>query len=208
MYRSMPYKVFSYCNYACLFILSALCVLPLIHVLAISLSSSAAATGNIVTFWPVHFTFEAYTETLGNSNFLHALWIGIKRVLLGNAAGCAGGLSAVQGRNAVSRADVLCLAVRIYDAVPCGLDSDLSGSQGNRPDEYNLGAGAARSREHLESDPDAELLPCDSQGAGGGGIDGRRQPFADSVHDIFADLDAGSGDALFICDGDPLECLV
>ncbi|MCU6792275.1 carbohydrate ABC transporter permease [Paenibacillus sp. WQ 127069] len=85
MYRSMPYTVFSYCNYACLFILSALCVLPLIHVLAISLSSSAAATGNIVTFWPVHFTFEAYTETLGNSNFLHALWIGIKRVVLGTS---------------------------------------------------------------------------------------------------------------------------
>jgi putative aldouronate transport system permease protein len=85
MYKSAPYRIFSYCNHAFLIVLSALCVLPLIHVLAISLSSSAAATGNIVTFWPVHFTVEAYAETLGNSNFLHSLWIGIKRVVLGTS---------------------------------------------------------------------------------------------------------------------------
>jgi putative aldouronate transport system permease protein len=60
-------------------------VLPLIHIFAISLSSSAAATGNVVSFWPVNFTFEAYTETLGNGNFLRSLSIGVKRVLLGTS---------------------------------------------------------------------------------------------------------------------------
>jgi putative aldouronate transport system permease protein len=85
MHKSVSYKTFSYFNHAFLIILSALCVLPLIHVFAISLSSSSAATGNTVTFWPVNVTFEAYTETLGNSNFLHSLWIGIKRVVLGTS---------------------------------------------------------------------------------------------------------------------------
>jgi putative aldouronate transport system permease protein len=85
MHKSVSYKTFSYFNHAFLIILSALCVLPLIHVFAISLSSSSAATGNTVIFWPVNFTFEAYTETLGNSNFLHSLWIGIKRVVLGTS---------------------------------------------------------------------------------------------------------------------------
>lgn len=83
MYKSRAYRLFTYGNTIMMTVLGLLCVLPLIHVLALSLSSSAAASGNIVTFWPVQFTLEAYTETLGNSNFLRSLVIGIKRVLLG-----------------------------------------------------------------------------------------------------------------------------
>lgn len=82
-YKSNAYRVFELCNYTFLLLLSLLCILPLIHVFAVSLSSSAAAMGNRVTFWPVELTFEAYFETLGNDNFIRALWIGVQRTLLG-----------------------------------------------------------------------------------------------------------------------------
>ncbi|TBL75157.1 carbohydrate ABC transporter permease [Paenibacillus thalictri] len=83
MHKSVPHKIFTYVNNTFLAVLAAVCVLPLIHVFALSLSSSAAATGNLVTFWPVQLTFEAYTETLGNGNFMHALLNGVKRTALG-----------------------------------------------------------------------------------------------------------------------------
>jgi len=57
--------------------------MPLIHILAVSLSSRDAATANIVNFLPIDFTLAAYKETLGNDNFLRALWIGVQRTVLG-----------------------------------------------------------------------------------------------------------------------------
>jgi len=82
-YRSKSYTVFSIFNYTFIGVLSLLCILPMVHIFAVSLSSKAAATANIVNFWPVGLTFAAYEETLGNDNFLRALMIGVQRTLLG-----------------------------------------------------------------------------------------------------------------------------
>ncbi|MBD2872485.1 carbohydrate ABC transporter permease [Paenibacillus arenilitoris] len=84
-FRSPAYTVFSILNYTFIGILSICCVLPLIHIFAVSLSSKAAATANIVNFWPVGFTLDAYMQTLGNDKFLQALMIGIERTVLGTA---------------------------------------------------------------------------------------------------------------------------
>jgi putative aldouronate transport system permease protein len=62
---------------------SLLCVLPLIHILAVSFSGKAAASANLVTLWPIDFTVDAYTKTFGNSNFLSALWISVQRTVFG-----------------------------------------------------------------------------------------------------------------------------
>lgn len=83
MQKSRAYTTFTYINYTFLAVLSALCIMPLIHVLALSFSSSAAATGNLVTFWPVEWTMDAYTETLGNTNFIRSLFNGVQRTVLG-----------------------------------------------------------------------------------------------------------------------------
>ncbi|WP_430708826.1 carbohydrate ABC transporter permease [Paenalkalicoccus suaedae] len=64
-------------------IVSFLCLFPLIHILAVSLSGSAPATANIVGLWPVDFTIDAYERTLANENFLRALWVSVNRVVLG-----------------------------------------------------------------------------------------------------------------------------
>lgn len=83
LYRSPSYKVFTICNYILLGLVSLLCILPVVHVFAVSLSSRAAATANIVNFWPVGFTTDAYKQTLANAHFLRALSIGVERTVLG-----------------------------------------------------------------------------------------------------------------------------
>jgi len=72
-------------NYTFLIALGILCLLPIMHMFAVSFSSRAAATANIVNFWPVGWTSEAYTTTLGNAAFLQSLWIAVQRTVFGTA---------------------------------------------------------------------------------------------------------------------------
>jgi putative aldouronate transport system permease protein len=82
-YRSVPYSIFSVINNIGLAFLALICIAPIIHTLAVSFSSAWAASGNLVRFWPVGFTTESYAQTLGNNNFLRALWMGLFRTALG-----------------------------------------------------------------------------------------------------------------------------
>jgi putative aldouronate transport system permease protein len=82
-HQSIPYRIFSAANYIVLFALSLLCIIPLIHVLAVSFSGSGPATANIVKLWPIGFTFEAYTKTLNNPNFSAALLVSFQRTIIG-----------------------------------------------------------------------------------------------------------------------------
>jgi putative aldouronate transport system permease protein len=52
-------------------------------VLAISFSSSTAATANLVKFWPIDFNLKSYTYALSKPEFADAYWVSIKRILLG-----------------------------------------------------------------------------------------------------------------------------
>lgn len=83
IYKTRGYRIFTVCNYIFLIVVSFLCLFPLIHILAVSLSGSAPATANLVGLWPIDFTFDAYERTLGNENFLRSLWISVYRVILG-----------------------------------------------------------------------------------------------------------------------------
>jgi len=84
-YRSRSYAVFTASNYVFLCALAILCLLPIVHMFALSFSSRAAATANIVNFLPVQWTTEAYTTTLGNGAFLRSLWIAVARTVSGTA---------------------------------------------------------------------------------------------------------------------------
>lgn len=75
--------VFNVVNYLFLMLMAILCVLPLINVLATSLSSSSAATAGQVTFWPVEFTLKSYEFMLNKPEFLRSVWITVQRVVLG-----------------------------------------------------------------------------------------------------------------------------
>lgn len=86
-YKTKSYKLFSALNLTFLILLSLSCILPLIHVFAVSLSGNAAASANLVALWPVDFTWDAYEKTVGNENFVNSLWMSIKRTLLGTGTG-------------------------------------------------------------------------------------------------------------------------
>lgn len=62
-----------------------MCLLPLIHIFAVSVSSNAASTGNLVKFWPIGFNLDAYRRTLDSPDFAQALWISVSRTALGTA---------------------------------------------------------------------------------------------------------------------------
>ena len=83
MKTSVSRKVFLVINYIVLTILSLMCVLPFINLLAISFSDKTAVAANAVSFWPVGFNTAAYEFILGNDQFLRALWISIQRTVLG-----------------------------------------------------------------------------------------------------------------------------
>jgi len=88
-YKSKGYKLFSIANYVFLGLLSLLCILPLVHILAVSFSSMAPASANLVGFWPIGFTTDAYVKTFGNSNFLNSLLISAQRTILATVIGMA-----------------------------------------------------------------------------------------------------------------------
>ncbi|MDF2921305.1 MAG: transporter permease [Paenibacillaceae bacterium] len=76
-------RLFTICNYIFLFTLAILCVLPIIHILAVSLSANSAVLGNKVTFWPVQFTMKSYQYALENPLFVGSILNSVKRVVLG-----------------------------------------------------------------------------------------------------------------------------
>jgi len=57
--------------------------MPIIHILAISFSSGAAAAAGKVALWPVDFTTAAYDNVFGKPEYLRAFWVSVQRVLLG-----------------------------------------------------------------------------------------------------------------------------
>lgn len=84
-HKTLPYRLFTIFNNTLLTVISILCLLPLVHLLMVSLSSSAPANAGLVTFWPIGFTLEAYTKTFSNANFLSSLWVSVQRTIIGTA---------------------------------------------------------------------------------------------------------------------------
>lgn len=72
-------------NHIFLIGLSMLCVLPLIHVFAVSFSSSSAASGGLVRLWPVDFTPAAYHYSLTKPEFIRSLLVSVQRLVIGSA---------------------------------------------------------------------------------------------------------------------------
>ena len=83
--RSRGEKVFGVFNNILMVVLALICLLPLLHVLAVSLSDSASASANLVKFWPKGFNIAAYEMVFTNKVFLNSFGISVMRTLLGTA---------------------------------------------------------------------------------------------------------------------------
>ncbi|CAH1223151.1 L-arabinose transport system permease protein AraQ [Paenibacillus allorhizoplanae] len=82
-YKNPSYKVFYYLNVTLLILVSILCILPMLHIFAVSLSGKTAAESNLVTLFPIDFNLDSYVKTFQNDNFLHAIQISVWRSLIG-----------------------------------------------------------------------------------------------------------------------------
>jgi putative aldouronate transport system permease protein len=72
-------------NNSFLILLALLCLIPLVHILAISLSSSPAAAGGKVTFWPVDFSLNSYSFVAKRASFWRSMGVSVLRITLGGA---------------------------------------------------------------------------------------------------------------------------
>lgn len=84
-YKSRSYRIFNIFNTCLLCLIAILCIVPMIHVLAVSFSTKAAADANLVSLWPVGFSFEAYKKTMNNPIFVSSLWTSVLRTVIGTS---------------------------------------------------------------------------------------------------------------------------
>ncbi len=72
--KSTGDKIADVLIYAFITILSLICIIPFLHVLAMSISGNAAVYANKVFLIPKNITFSAYKSVLGDPTMLHSLW--------------------------------------------------------------------------------------------------------------------------------------
>ncbi|CAI6083967.1 carbohydrate ABC transporter permease [Cohnella sp. JJ-181] len=76
-------RTFVALNYAVMALVAVACLLPIVNVLALSLSSSAAAGSGQVKLWPVGFNLKSYEFVLGKPEFGRAFTVSLLRVAVG-----------------------------------------------------------------------------------------------------------------------------
>ncbi len=78
-------RLFDGFNYVFLTAFALLCLAPMIHIFAVSLSGRAPATAGFVSFYPIDFTLENYQEVMGSRTFSRSFMISVLRVLSGTS---------------------------------------------------------------------------------------------------------------------------
>ena len=82
-YTSAPRRIFVIINYLFCTLIAVLCLLPMLHILALSLSSSTAVNSGQVILQPINTNLKAYRYVMSDFQFFTSLWISGKRVFLG-----------------------------------------------------------------------------------------------------------------------------
>jgi putative aldouronate transport system permease protein len=65
--------------------ISFACLMPIIHMLALSFSNGTAAAAGKVILWPVDFTTAAYDNVFGKPEYLRAFGVSFERLILGTS---------------------------------------------------------------------------------------------------------------------------
>ncbi len=82
-YKSWENRIFDAVVLFILLLLTVICLLPLLNVVALSFSDKQAALAGEVGLWPVNFTWSSYEYLVADSRFFASFWVSTKRVLLG-----------------------------------------------------------------------------------------------------------------------------
>ena len=64
-------------------LMALVCAFPILHILALSLSSASAANSGLVTLFPVDFTTQSYQFVIQNPAFVRSFGISVMRVIIG-----------------------------------------------------------------------------------------------------------------------------
>lgn len=78
-------RVFQGVNLTLLVLMACLCLLPFIHVIAVSLSNNSYIDAGMVTFWPMGATTQSYQYLLSKTSFWNAFRISVYRMVLGTS---------------------------------------------------------------------------------------------------------------------------
>jgi putative aldouronate transport system permease protein len=84
---SLSRKIFVVFNYIFLSIITIISLFPLLHILAISFSSNAAAQAGWITILPVDITLSSYQYILAKKEFFQAFGVSLYRVVFGTSVG-------------------------------------------------------------------------------------------------------------------------
>ncbi len=83
--RRKKRELFNTVNITILVLLAAVCLVPLIHIMAVSFSSSTAAATGQVTLWPKDFSLNSYEYVAKRIAFWQSMWTSVKRIVIGGA---------------------------------------------------------------------------------------------------------------------------
>lgn len=78
-------KIFRAFNTIFLILTCIACLVPFIHIVALSFSEDAAVMGGLVKLWPVRFTTEPYKYVIERAAFWRAFLVSINRVIIGSS---------------------------------------------------------------------------------------------------------------------------
>lgn len=87
--RSWGSRVFDVLNLTFLTLVGLSCLLPIVHLAAISLSESSAVGGGMVSIWPVRPTLASYARILEDAAFFRAGFVSIVRTVVGTSLNMA-----------------------------------------------------------------------------------------------------------------------
>lgn len=85
MLRTKGERIFNLVNTLFLIAAALVCLVPMLYILAASISSPYAVRRGLVTLWPVDFTTASYTVLLHNPLFWNSMRNSVVRTLLGTA---------------------------------------------------------------------------------------------------------------------------
>ncbi|MCM3781373.1 carbohydrate ABC transporter permease [Neobacillus mesonae] len=78
-------KLFYFFNYVLLALIAISCIVPLLNVVALSLSGADAVASGMVTLWPVDFSFSSFSSLFAGTPILSSFWNSVQITLIGTA---------------------------------------------------------------------------------------------------------------------------
>jgi putative aldouronate transport system permease protein len=75
-------KIYQGIQYVILSLLALLCLIPMVHVVSVSLSSGPAVAAQAVSFWPIEPTLFSYKKALGDPALYRSLVVSVERIVL------------------------------------------------------------------------------------------------------------------------------